>query len=148
MARIWYPETPTGRMWAELTVDDPGYGRLVFRRLDDHHVRDSSRNVAAGTLAGPRLAELLHATTGLALGLDRRPQVRVLASTGEPIVIEQPDAAGLLPRCRRRLCWPWPVRTATTGVARRPPSRPRAAVCALQPGRLLPRNSYDLSLVQ
>lgn len=88
MARIWYPETPTGRTWAELTVDDPGHGRLVFRRLDDHHVRDSYRYDAAGTFAGPRMADLLQATTGLVLGLDRRPQVRVLATTGEPIVIE------------------------------------------------------------
>lgn len=100
MGLFWYPVTPTGRMWAELSVDDPGYGRLVFSRLDDRH-DTGDRYDERGTYAGPRLAELLQATTDLALGLDQRDWVRVRPSRGEPIVIERADAALLLPVLQR-----------------------------------------------
>lgn len=96
MARSRYPQTSTGRMWAELSVDDPGHGRLIIRRLDDRYDNDEPFD-EYGTYAGPQLADLLRVVTELALGLDDRPTVRLPASRGLAIIIEGSDAAGLLP---------------------------------------------------
>jgi len=101
MASNWYPETPTGRMWAEVTVEDSGFGSIAVRRLDDRYADPCDPYDRPGLFAGPRMAALLDVVTGLATGADERPAVRVPATYGEPLVIEQADAAGFLPVLQR-----------------------------------------------
>lgn len=95
MSLYWYPTTSTGRKWAELIVDEPGYGRLTLRRLDDHYETDPDDEV--GTYAGRELGELLRKVTNLALGTFTDAAVQVDASRGESVTIDRRDAAGFLP---------------------------------------------------
>ena len=126
MAITWYPETPTGRTWAELSVDDPGHGAIRLHRLDDRYDTDHTYS-EHGTFTGRRLVELVDTVTNLALGTDTRPWARITASRGEPVTIEANDAPDLLPVLQRALV------LATAGQDRYDHTFPEPAGSSLEP---------------
>ena len=90
MARNWYPETPTGRMWAEVTVEDSGFGSIAVRRLDDRYADPSDPYDRPGLFAGPRMAELLDVVTCLATGSFRLKLAMFPTIDGSGRTIEGP----------------------------------------------------------
>lgn len=123
MGITWYPktpDTPAGAEWAELDVPDPGYGRLLLRRVDGRHDDPRGFNDQHGEFAGVQLAALLEQVTALALSQgDPWDTVRVGASRGRAVVIERAEAVALLPHLhaavvlatagsdRYERVWPW-----------------------------------------
>lgn len=70
---------------------------MTVRRLDDRYANGTRPHDSPGLVSGSLMANLLRTVTQLAVGADERPTVRVVPTRGEPLVIEQADAAGLLP---------------------------------------------------
>jgi len=101
MGSIWYPGRGTGSEWAELDVSDPGYGYLHVRRLDDRFAHLQEPHTGdPGEYAGVRMGALLDAVTTLALG-SGESYVRVRPTRGQPLVIADDEAVGLLPFLQR-----------------------------------------------
>lgn len=115
MARSFYtgpdPDQPT----FEISVDDPGYGRLTIRRLDDAYPEvDGDRwGDDIPMFAGPQLGNLLRVVTNLATGRDERggvaptevarslAPVAVRGTTGRRFLLARGEALELLPALTR-----------------------------------------------
>jgi hypothetical protein len=105
------PENPT----FEISVDDPGHGRLSIRRLDDRFPDDDGNQWGDDIplFAGPELGNLLRIVTNLAGGHDERggvpaPEfvvssapVAVRGTTGRRFMLGRLEALELLPALTR-----------------------------------------------